>query len=254
MSECAFCPKQADSREHVWSAWIGELFKSSGYNFRRITMPTGDLAKWRRPTLDEKTRVVCEKCNNGWMSDIEGRSQAAFSGMIRDGTKISLLPRGTALLAAFAFKCAVIADHASPHGGPFFTRFARRQFRESLQIPSGVRMWAAAFHDPIGHRGIFNSYYTTPRGDTFNDLEFYVFTFLAGHLALQVHATRWTKLRKCGTPFPIVEPETYWDTRAATEFWPSDGFPVSWPPSLNLSGNMLQQFIHRWTGSVRIQI
>jgi hypothetical protein len=57
------------------------------------------------------------------MSDLEGRSKVAFSGMIRDGAEVCLLSRGIALLAAFAFKCAVIADHADSRGGPFFSPF-----------------------------------------------------------------------------------------------------------------------------------
>ena len=123
MRACAFCAREADSREHVWSAWIGDLFKSPGYNFHRFNIGTGGLKKWRRPTLDEKSKVVCCECNHGWMSDLEGRSKVAFSGMIRDGAEVCLLSRGIALLAAFAFKCAVIADHADSRGGPFFSPF-----------------------------------------------------------------------------------------------------------------------------------
>ncbi len=134
MRSCAFCPREANSREHSWSAWIGDLFNSPGYNFSRFNIGTGGLKKWRLPTLDGKSRVVCRGCNNGWMSDLEARAKAAFSGMIRDGTEICLLSRGIALLAAFAFKCAVVADHGDARGGPFFSSFDRYRFRESLQF------------------------------------------------------------------------------------------------------------------------
>jgi hypothetical protein len=251
---CAFCPREANSKEHVWSAWIGDLFKSPGYNFSRFNIGTGGLKQWRLPTLDEKSKVVCRECNHGWMSDLEGRAKAAFSGMMRDGTGICLLSRGIGLLAAFAFKCAVIADHGDARGGPFFSSFDRYRFRESLQVPKGVRMWIAAFHDPVGRRGIFTSYRSSPNADMFRDLEFYVFTFLAGHLAFQVHATRRTTLHKHGRALPGVELETYWDTRAATEFWPNEnGFPVTWPPPIYIRSDMLQHFIYRWSGNVRIE-
>lgn len=252
MKDCAFCPNLANDGEHYWSAWIGGLFETSGFNFRRLNTATGNRAAWRRLSLDEKTKVVCKSCNNTWMSDLENESKAAFAGLIRDGVELSLLPRGTSLLAAFAFKCAVVADHAEPHGGPFFTRFARQRFRESRQIPPGVRMWLAAFHDPVGHRGLYTHYYTAPTKAPFSDLGFYVFTFLAGHLAFQVHATRWEKLHKLGAEFPIVEPKSDWDARVAVEFWPNIGFPTPWPPPLYLDGDELQRFTYRWTGSARI--
>ncbi len=250
---CAFCPREADSREHNWSAWIGPLFGSPGYNFHRFDIKSGHLRQWRTPTLDEKSKVVCTDCNNGWMSDLEGRSKAAFSEMIRDGAEVCLLSRGIALLAAFAFKCAVVADHSDPRGGPFFSSFQRYRFRESLQIPSGIRMWISAFHDPRGRRGVFTSYCTSPNDDVFRDLQFNVFTFVAGHLAFQVHSTRWTALHKQGRAFPRIELETHWDARATTEFWPNEfGFPITWPPPIHVSSKLLQQFIYRWSGKVRL--
>lgn len=254
MKECAFCPNNANDGEHYWSAWIGDLFKTSGYNFRRLNTATGSRLAWRRPSLGEKTKVVCKTCNNTWMSNLENESKAAFAGMIRDGTEISVLSRGASLLAAFAFKCAVVADHAEPHEGPFFSRFARRRFRESRQIPPGVRMWLAAFHDPVGRRGLYTNYSTSPTLEQFSDLKFYVFTFLAGHLAFQLHATKWTKLHKQGTPIPVVEPKADWDARVAAQFWPNVGSPIAWPPPLYLDGDALQQFTYRWTGSARIMI
>jgi hypothetical protein len=252
---CAFCPRPAESGEHIWSAWIGELFKSPAYNFSRFNIGTGGLKKWRRPKLDEKSKVVCSVCNHGWMSDLEGRSKAAFSGMMLDGAEICLLSRGVGLLAAFAFKCAVIADHADSRGGPFFPAFERYRFRMTLQVPRRVRMWIAAFNDPIGRRGVFTSYRSRPnRDDAFRDLEFYVFTFLAGHLAFQVHATRWTVLHKYGQALPRVELESPWDTTASTEFWPNEcGFPVAWPPPIYIGNDALRDFIYRWSGHVRIE-
>jgi hypothetical protein len=117
-------------------------------------------------------------------------------------------------------------------------------------------MWIGVFHEPIGRRGIFTSYRAHPnRDDVFRDLEFYVFTFLAGHLALQVHATRWTALHKYGRALPRVELETCWDTRAAAEFWPNEfGFPITWPPPIHIGTDALQDFIYRWSSNVRIEI
>jgi hypothetical protein len=250
---CAFCPRDADSREHNWSAWIGDLFNSPGYNFHRFDIKNRNLKTWRTLKLDEKSKVVCQNCNNGWMSDLEARAKTAFSEMIRDGSGICLLSRGIALLAAFAFKCAVISDLSDPRGSPFFSAFERYRFRESLQIPSGVKMWISTFHDPRGRRGVFTSYSTHPNDETFRDLKFNVFTFVAGHLAFQVHSTKWAALHQQGRALPRLELENHWNARATTEFWPNDyGFPITWPPPIQITTNLLQQFIYRWSGNLRI--
>jgi hypothetical protein len=250
---CAFCPNPVGTGEHVWSAWIGELFKSKGYNFSRTSLQTKAVSQWRKPKLNEKTNVLCAGCNNGWMSLLEDRAKAAFSGMIRDGTRICLLSRGLVLLAAFAFKCAVVSDYARGDGDVFFSRLDRYRFRESLQIPSGARMWIAALHDPVGHRGADTHFWTSVRHPRFRDLQLYTYNFVAGHLVLQVHAARWTALHKQGGHVPRIELSTYWDTGAAIQFWPNEsGFPIEWPPPVHIDSKLLQQFIYRWNGNIDI--
>lgn len=87
---------------------IGKLFDSLSYNFFRRNIKAGGLREWERTKLDEKTKVVCKPCNNICMSNLEGRTRLAFSEMMRDGSGACILSRGTALLAACAFKCPVI--------------------------------------------------------------------------------------------------------------------------------------------------
>ena len=237
----------------MWSGWIGPLFNSKGYHFSRLDLQKRKLAKWRRTTLDEKTKVVCSVCNNGWMSQLENRAKAAFSDMIRDGVKVCLLSRGLALLAAFTFKCAVVSDYARGDGDVFFPAFDRYRFRESLEIPRGTQMWIAAIHDRFGHRGADVHYRTSPTDTGFRDLNFYTYNFVAGHLSLQVRSTRWATLCKQGRDVPHVEPSTHWDAASVIEFWPNEyGFPIEWPPSVQIKSDLLQEFIYRWSGRINI--
>src|SRR5438093_593692 len=114
MAQCAFCNQAAKlSGEHVWSDWIGELLHPlvKTFYFDRWDTSTGKTIRWRKPKLNEKTNVVCKTCNNVWMSSIEGNAKNTLSWIIRDGAPVSLLPRGIASFATFAFKCAVIANH-----------------------------------------------------------------------------------------------------------------------------------------------
>jgi hypothetical protein len=254
---CPFCPSQATklTREHLVSAWIGELFNSSGYNLHRYT-EAGLVKKWRKAKLDEKAFAACRECNNGWMGDIETEMKAAFSHIIRDGVKVSLLPSGLALLAAFAFKCAVVADYINPADGTlFYTSHTRHKFRASLQIPNGVQMWLWAFQRVYVNSGVFNSYYLKPRpvSGTLDDVNFHVFTFLAGCLGFQVVSSKWTDVRQSGQKPPLLCPESIWES-AAVRFWPLDGLPVSFPPRHCLSNNSLEAFINRFQGSVTMRV
>lgn len=233
--------------EHICSAWIGRLFDSEIYNWTH-THETGEIKRWKSKSLDETLPVVCDKCNNGWMSDIENlEAKPALTNMIRDGAAQSLLPRGIIALACFAFKNAVVANHANLNKEPFFTPAAREQFRKNLTIPPGVQMWVGAFHGIYAHSGICKSYYLEPQlyASDPQNFELYVFTFVAGHLAFQVLASKWKSLFSRGMPPPALRPDKYWDS-AATSFWPMDGFPLSWPPEKYLSNDSIRVFSNRW--------
>jgi hypothetical protein len=47
------------------------------------------------------------------------------------------------------------------------------------------------------------------------------------------------------TASPRLSPESVWDT-AATQFWPADAFPLSWPPTHYLDSAALRDFIERF--------
>ena len=75
MRLCLFCSASANSLEDAWPQWITNQFKGSrpaAVQAERagVTLPSWNVHK---PTL--KIRCVCEQCNNGWMSRLEGRVQ-----------------------------------------------------------------------------------------------------------------------------------------------------------------------------------
>ncbi len=241
--------------EHIFSAWIGRLLDSPKYSWRFIDPETGEIKEWKA-SLDLKMRVVCEPCNSGWMSDLEAEAKNAFSDIIKYGSKISLLPRGIALLAAFAFKNAVIATCMNPSREPFFTRAERENFRSSLSLPLNIQMWVGCLQDIsmtatfIGHVFGLNVPPGTRRhGIEIYDLEAYAFTYSAGHLVLQVLACRHGKIVNRGKPLHILRPNPVWDD-AVVQFWPDTGTPISWPPSCNLNSDSLNLLANRWRSAI----
>ena len=197
--------------------------------------------------MDLTAKVVCKRCNETWMSDIEAQIKASFSQIIRDGSSASILHRGVSLLAAFAFEKAVISDHLHLKDEPFFKSADRYRFRESLVIPGGVQMWLAAYRG----RGPFRLHFK--RHTEFDlrfrgDLELLPFTYVAGHLVIQLVAMKW-KDKLNARPLPRIESGTSFDS-AAVEFWPPDGFPVSWPPSDYFDDQTITIFAERFDDDV----
>jgi hypothetical protein len=146
MGECAFCPHTGKlSLEHITSQWMGEMFPAP----KRFTSKDhlGNEKEWTDTGLEMKARVVCEKCNTGWMSDIESKHARPVMAPLMSGEISASFGKNEARsLALFAFKTAVVVDHAhSPEGDRFFSRRQRYAFREHLFIPQNVVMWLAPF-------------------------------------------------------------------------------------------------------------
>jgi hypothetical protein len=135
--KCVFCDKPANSKEHFWPEWMHELLPQlpdprhnrrlhefhpkvghmqSGVNHR-----TGGVE-----TI--KFRVVCENCNNGWMSGREEEARPFLTSLI-NGTPIVLSTVEMTVVARWiAIKC-IVAEHSvrDYYLTPEADRFALRQ-------------------------------------------------------------------------------------------------------------------------------
>ena len=78
---CIFCGATGLSKEHIWSDWLKTLIArrkehtqdKAKFDFDNTTKTFGTLEplvskKVQGCPTQKKVRVVCEKCNNGWMS------------------------------------------------------------------------------------------------------------------------------------------------------------------------------------------
>lgn len=222
---------------------MGKALGAASYGFRELDAHGDMVRNWRHRSLKMTANVVCGKCNNGWMSDLEhNEAKPTMKDMIVYGNPVSLLPRGLASIAAFAFTKAVIADCMRPHGLPFFPSSVRRRFRTSLQIPYGVQMWLAA---GTGWSGRIKSYYLPIKSGPLNGFELYVFTYIAGYLALQLVASRWTKNPRRPIRFPVFWQQAVWES-VAKQFWPNSNSTLTWPPIQQLRGQSINAFCDRW--------
>jgi hypothetical protein len=240
MKECAFCPNTAGlSLEHVVSDWMNELFV--GPVKARMADSAGFLREWSSAQLDWTVKVVCEPCNNGWMSDIEGKhAKPVMTPLIKGETLVPVGSSEAHSLALFAFKTAVILDHANRRDkAPFFSSRMRYGFRRHLAIPGTVQMWLCGYD---GHRNSMRVqvvYHEGELGPAY-PIQMYVLTFGIGCLVFQVLSAK--HFGSIGlAPPPGFE-------RLAVPFWPEVIPGFVWPnPLQNISKvSEFDRFSFRW--------
>ncbi|MGO9492714.1 MAG: hypothetical protein ACLPZY_10550 [Terracidiphilus sp.] len=150
MKECAFCMQPAKlSGEHVHSDWMNTIIR--GPWKREMNSSLGLNVKHDSPELNWKIKVVCEKCNNGWMSRLEDKiAKPVLTPLIGGEVNIPIPQSSADSIAAFAFKTAIIIDLLRDGDGfePFFSRRIRANFKKTHAIPNNVNMWMCAYLSP----------------------------------------------------------------------------------------------------------
>ncbi len=252
-SVCIFCQQSAKlSAEHLWPAWMTKIFVDQGsqiYNVMQRGPQAEFTRRWTSRSINLTAKLVCEKCNNRWMSDLENSVKLVIDGMVRDITPKSLLPRDLASVATFTFKNAVVADHMRTMRKPFFSPSLRRRFAISLEMPGAIQMWLSAFSGVYRHSGIFRGYYYQHRSRPTDAFNFYVFTFVAGRFAVQMVAKKWIKKRSSWVPLPTFTQNSSWDS-FSIPFWRT-GADFLWPPGQHLSYQIIESFSDRWSRLIR---
>lgn len=97
---CLFCPREANSGEHIFAAWLAELFeprtkasKFSTYSAVFVPHRAGPVirSETKRPHKGQahQTRhfVVCKRCNNEWMSRLESRTKPVLKPLLKGKSK-----------------------------------------------------------------------------------------------------------------------------------------------------------------------
>jgi hypothetical protein len=248
MPRCAFCVEAATlTGEHLWSDWIGQALGPRDYTFTRKNAE-GVPHSWHGNKLDVKAKVVCERCNNGWMSDLETKTKPIVQDMILECAKTTLQSEQVELIAALSFKNAVVADHAHSNRLPFFTSSERRLFVRTLTIPGGIQMWLSSMSS---QQGVFKSMYLQTPVGTPNGFELNAFTYGIGHLVIQVVTPRWKKKSlKRHSPPPRLTQAEEWNS-LSIPFWPAIGSAVSWPSLVHLRDEDVDAFVQRWKNLAR---
>ncbi len=229
MRFCLFCSGIANSVEDAWPRWITSQFKGrrpAAFQAERggVRLPSWSV---HQPTL--KIRCVCEQCNNGWMSRLEGRVQPFLQPLLV-GESGALEMVGQAAIATWAVKTAMVLEGMDPTEKRGYSQLQRERLRLRAVIPWRTSIWLAASAEPDWFMSTKNRH----TGKTPEDISGVSITMAFAHAILQVLTIRVPE---------DVGPETHVTTEVRQGPWsqltvqvwpPSAG--ARWPPPMGLNG------------------
>lgn len=153
---CVFCGGSPLTREHVFPQWTRSLpvpadllkLQLVPEPVRRVKTVLDEDGRYetvtevlggRKPLpTDVTVKVVCARCNNGWMSSLESDVRPVLTKMTtKRAMNLSLADQE--LLARWVFKTALMYAFWDPDASPFLPTTYRRFYRTRTMPPSA---WA----------------------------------------------------------------------------------------------------------------
>ena len=233
---CVFCrtTKAKITNEHVFADWISDLFGHEPEGTAEMVESDGSTKAFPAVPFQQKVRVVCKPCNEGWMGDLEEAVKDFLGPMLLEGRQTTLSKDPQRALATWTAKTAMMMDHLHPKelvvpDGQFSEFYAAKAplpgqlvwlgFRQRLDDETQRELLGSVYKQSVGE------FFVTP--DAAKETEhwkkegrnIYRITFAIGHVAFQVFGHNLlTHLQvevPPGAPVRIIDA----------------GAPVEWPPA-----------------------
>ena len=260
MNVCTFCgpTDRILTEEHIWPEWVSKMLRHPGYNvdhFRHLeSVSDSTNGNWTGRYIDMTTKTLCDRCNNRWLSAFENDRVKPLAGpMLMGDPFFTILPEGQHLLAAWAYKMALLLDVRMPHveHGEFFTGAERLLFRQTTAAHPFVRVFLAQYN--YGHHPahcIIPAHEFTERDGLKRTFYLKISTITAGRLGMQVMAVRSAETMEL---VPASEMAFAFEGTAADSIlpiWPVEPRLVGWPPRFMMNAHDLEDWTSMWIKSV----
>jgi hypothetical protein len=254
--KCIFCGANANSKEHVWPAWLHNLLgpQQAGarhnrelYTFspREGHVVTG--ANGRQGDIRTiRIRAVCAKCNNGWMNALEEEVRPALVPLVT-AQKTVLTVNQLEVLARWLALKTIVVEHANPR-----TSLTPEEDRTALfergAIPTYFNFYAA--HN-VGRQRLYflrNSHTIAATKDgpkpplEGTDKNVQSVTLVVGEAVFQVVATRLHA-------FEVEEKAQCLGFHNRCRIWPKPPAEFACPPRPRLDEQQIDfvaNFLHRF--------
>jgi hypothetical protein len=258
---CAFCARRDSPlhKEDVLAKWFAaelpggrttSLIVRSG---RRNQPPT--RTHGARGHFALVHRQACQRCNNGWMSALEGAVKPILTPMIR-GEVATLDVPAQRVIATWLVKTAMNYELVQQRTVNYFTADERRTMAHTQTTPDISAVFLARYlgtHHATHADTPLTFYVTDGPGHESSGQqaaerasglrhEGYTFTVAVRELCLQLLMVR--PHRDRGANFR-VQVRGEWSA-ASIEIWPGRNAAVSWPPENVLDDQGRAAFEERW--------
>jgi hypothetical protein len=239
---CIFCGGGPLTGEHLLPDWLREVlpFEDLIVQLRQIGRDESDRHEREKRPFREKTRFVCQRCNNGWMSALEAASRPVLERAIRNVPCI-LTDRDQVIAATWAFKTCLVFQATQTPAGPMAPPLHFLYVRRDRTPPPQAAIWIGshyrARHDPINSVYLQRPLTLAPPHDKLvEDRPFAYLCFLAiGGLSFVVvaHRQRNRVHITCEQPF----------ADALDQIWPDPSGALRWPPRLMMDSDLIEAFM-----------
>lgn len=245
---CTFCGESDSkpSKEHVLPKWIAREFPDVGTTWKIINRKTEYPLKQGK-YINITTRHPCQRCNNGWMSELENEAKPILTPLLH-GKPSTLTFREQQVIGIWYVKTAMMYDLHSGEDGSrsrYFQDHEHRRLMSSLSFEPSYFIYIGKY-DGSGllitkedHVSVAFVWQGAPLGEP---VWGYCLTFVIKHLVLQILCV------KAPAPFGYYGPDfsdvcVQIGTRLEA---------INWPLAHNLSDESIDRFSYRWSECPKI--
>jgi hypothetical protein len=252
---CIFCPNPRTIKrgEHLWDDWLNREDGKDIYDPSTTYYYGADgvlIRSHKSTRLNVALNVVCDRCNNTWMSDISNHAKTILEPSIRRDTPRHFDDLDIVTTTAFAFMKSAVLDWQPNVKRPRrISRPACMAFRASLMpgskgdiaFPDGLQLWLAKYKRTRKMEAF--SYVDELIGKrNLKGYRILVITYLVGSFIFQLTLPRWTKRTRHRAPAPFFQ--IIGDIESVP-IWPGV-LSAYWPPIADVNGRTLQVFRERF--------
>ena len=237
---CIFCGNSPTSREHMYPQWVTALLANDPRRFplgpkEQVIIRGGEEThRWatKRP-LDFVTRTVCGSCNNGWMSEIEGKAIPYIKPMIEASQAVTLDQEAQRIVGTWMVLRAMIFRSARNQPIPDAEQEWLTWFYANRTVPPRWIVWIGVYDGLLIAHYETNAVhpYTSSQRDLLNTSDFrgIVLGSIIGHLAFKVAGLgRASVLDKTGSALLRIAPPKQSE--------------VEWPPEAVITDSNVIKF------------
>lgn len=230
------------SKEHVLAQWLRSKAERDANATHVFGAVSGKLGIGMAPLVHEKrrnghvgtrkVRVVCQSCNNGWMSQLEKLAKPVISPLM-EGRNCLLTPFQQRQLATWVCKTAMTAEYVSPK--PSRIPSGDRSYLKSKLLPPNNWLIWAARHD-VREWSSMTMYQSRGSVKTFLLTDMHVAPSYIQSTTFGVGAVLFLAI---STDVPLVASRfkqalgENW--KGLTRIWPQPGRILTWPPRSTLN-------------------